>query len=391
MAKSRSVPRPRSRVALGVVATLALLAGCIHVPPPGIGEPIAWGRVPGWNDERHAQAWPALLENCKVQAARDARWETLCAEAQLLTDPDDVSARAFFETRFTAHALYAERGATDGLVTGYYEPLLYGSRTPSPRFRYPIYTRPDDLLIVDLGELYPELKGKRVRGRIDGRRVVPYHSRAQIENHGGNGKRLAATPIVWVDDAVELFFLHVQGSGRVQLPDGEMLFLGYADQNGHPYHSLGRRLVDAGVMPLEDVSMQSIRAWLAANPQQLQAMLHSNPSYVFFEERANDLSGPLGALKVPLQAERAIAVDPVFVPLGAPVWLDTTLPPGISTDPPLPYRRLVFAQDTGGAIKGPVRADVFFGFGARAAELAGQMKQPGRLYVLLPAPRNGAR
>jgi membrane-bound lytic murein transglycosylase A len=393
MAKSRSQSAPIASVArrAGVAAALALLAACVHVPPAGIGEPIAWDRLPGWNEERHAQAWPALLENCKVQAARDARWEQLCAEAALLTDPDDVSARAFFETRFTPYFVHTGEKNPDGLVTGYYEPLLYGSRTPSPRFRYPIYARPDDLLIVDLGELYPELKGKRVRGRIDGRRVVPYHSRAQIENHGGSGKRVAATPIVWVDDAVELFFLHVQGSGRVQLPDGQMLFLGYADQNGHPYRSLGRQLVDAGVMPLEDVSMQSIRAWLAANPQQLQAALHGNPSYVFFEERANDLPGPLGALKVPLRAERAIAVDPVYVPLGAPVWLDTTLPPALATEAAPTYRRLVFAQDTGGAIKGPVRADVFFGFGARAAELAGKMKQPGRLYVLLPAPRNGAR
>jgi membrane-bound lytic murein transglycosylase A len=389
MAKSRSQSAPIASAArrFGVGAALALLASCVHVPPPGIGEIVHWDRLPGWSEERHAQAWPALLDNCKVQAARDARWQRICTEAQLLTDPDDASARAFFETRFSAHALYAERGATDGLVTGYYEPLLYGSRTPSARFRYPVYARPDDLLIVDLGELYPELKGKRVRGRVEGKRVVPYHSRAQIENHRGNGKRVTATPIVWVDDAVELFFLHVQGSGRVQLPDGGMLFLGYADQNGHPYRSLGRRLVDAGAMPLEDVSMQSIRSWLAANPQQLEAMLHSNPSYVFFEERANDLPGPLGALNVPLQAERAIAVDPVFVPLGAPVWLDTTLPSATPAELPPPYRRLVFAQDTGGAIKGAVRADVFFGFGERAADLAGRMKQPGKLFVLLPIQR----
>lgn len=364
-------------------AALVLIASCVHVPSPGIGDAISWERLPGWTDEHHAQAWPALLAGCKVLPQRDIRWTDICADASALTEPDDASARAFFETRFTPHVVYADAGTSDGLVTGYYEPLLFGSRIRTDRFRYPIYARPDDLLIVDLGEVYPELKGKRFRGRVDGKRVVPYHSRAQIEN----GKRPVAKPVVWVDDPVTLFFLHVQGSGRVQLSDTETLFLGYAEQNGHPYRSLGKRLVDHGAMKLEDVTMQSMRAWLSANPDQIASLLNSNPSYIFFEERANDLPGPIGALKVPLLAERAIAVDPAFVPLGTPVWLDTTLP----EESPSPYRRLVFAQDTGGAIKGPVRADVFFGYGARAEDLAGKMKQPGRMYVLLPSTRVSAK
>lgn len=388
MAKFRSPSAPIASAArrLGVGAALAMLASCVHVPPAGIGAPIAWDALPGWNEERHAQAWPALAENCKALGARDARWSEICAAAAALGEPDDAAAREFFQTHFTPYLTHTGEEKLDGLVTGYYEPLLNGSRARSERFRYPIHTRPDDLLIVDLGDVYPELKGKLLRARVEGKRVVPYHSRAQIERNGHNGRNGSA-PIVWVDDPVALFFLHVQGSGRVQLPDGQMLFLGYADQNGHPYRSLGRRLVDAGVIKLEDVSMQSIRAWLAANPDQLQAMLHSNPSYIFFEERANDLPGPIGALRAPLLAERAIAVDPAFVPLGSPVWLDTTLP----TEQPELYRRLVFAQDTGGAIKGPVRADVFFGFGARAEELAGKMKQPGRMYVLLPTVRLSAK
>jgi membrane-bound lytic murein transglycosylase A len=371
---------------LGVAALLAALGACVHVPPAGIGAPVAWDKLPGWSEEHHADAWPALRENCKALGTREPRWNEICAAAATLGEPDDVAAREFFQTHFTPYLTHTgEEERPDGLVTGYYEPLLHGSRTRSERFRYPLHARPDDLLIVDLGEVYPELKGKRLRGRVDGKRVVPYHSRAQIEKNG-NGRH-APPALVWVDDPVALFFLHVQGSGRVQLPDGQMLFLGYADQNGHPYRSLGRRLVDNGAMKLEDVSMQSIRAWLAANPEQLQALLHSNPSYIFFEERANDLPGPVGALRAPLLAERAIAVDPAFVPLGSPVWLDTTLP----TEQPEPYRRLVFAQDTGGAIKGPVRADVFFGFGPRAEELAGKMKQPGKLYVLLPTQRVSAK
>jgi membrane-bound lytic murein transglycosylase A len=362
-----------------VLAVLTLLASCVSVPPPGIGPSISWERLPGWTDEQHAQAWPALIAGCKVLPQRDMRWSDICAAANNLPDPDNAAARIFFETYFTPYVVYPEVAAPDGLMTGYYEPLLFGSRTRTDRFRYPVYGRPDDLLIVDLGEVYPELRGKRLRGRVDGKRVVPYHSRSQIES----AKRPVTKPIVWVDDPVMLFFLHVQGSGRVQLPDNEMLFLGYADQNGHPYRSLGRRLVDQGAMKIEDVTMQSMRTWLAANPDQVVSLLNSNPSYIFFEERANDLPGPIGALKVPLMAERTIAVDPAFLPLGSPVWLDTSLPDETLS----PYRRLMFAQDTGGAIKGPVRADVFFGFGARAEDLAGKMKQPGKLYVLLPTAR----
>ncbi len=359
-----------------VLAAAMFLGSCVHVPPPGVGEAVPWYRLTGWQDEHPAQAWPALQQSCKALATREPVWKIICADAASIIDPDDAVARAFFESHFTPHVLYGDEGATDGLVTGYYEPLLRGSRFRTERFRYPIYARPDDLLTIDLGEVYPELKGKRLRGRVDGKRVVPYYSRTQIEN----GKRMPSQPLAWVDDPIALFFLHVQGSGRVELPDGKIVYLGYVDQNGHPYRSVGRRLVDEGVMKLEDVSMQSMRAWFAANPDKANAMLNTNPSYIFFEERESGIAGPLGALKVPLIAERAIAVDPSFVTLGLPVWLETTLPDEAAT----PYRRLVFAQDTGGAIKGPVRADMFFGFGDRAEELAGRMKQRGRLYVLLP-------
>jgi membrane-bound lytic murein transglycosylase A len=224
-----------------------------------------------------------------------------------------------------------------------------------------------------------------VRARLQGNRVVPYPSRAQIESAGSS---IPAAPLVWVDDLVALFFLQIQGSGRVQLPDGSSLFVNYAEQNGHPYRAIGRTLIDAGALAVEDVSMQSIRAWLRAHPEQVEAVLQSNPSYVFFEERSAELSGPQGALGVSLQAERSIAIDPKHLPLGSAVWLDTTLP---GPDGP-PYRRLVFAQDTGGAIRGPLRADVFFGFGERAEDLAGRMKQPGQLYALQPrsAPAEGA-
>lgn len=367
---------------LVVAGALCLLVSCVSAPrAPGIGQPVPWTELPGWQDDRLAQAWPALQNSCQKLPARDARWSDLCADAALFPAPDDDTARAFFETRFVAYEMSANNGAADGLITGYYEPLLHGSLAKTKRFRYPVYGRPDDLVVVDLGGLYPELQGKRYRGRLNSNRVVPYYSRAEISN----GKRPPDDAVLaWVDDPVALFFLEIQGSGRIRLPDGKMLPVGYADQNGHPYIAIGRTLVESGVMKLEEATMPGIRAWLKANPGKAQAVLNSNPSYVFFNLREPDSSGPVGALNVPLLPERSIAVDPVFIPLGSPVWFDTSLPDNNSARP---YRRLVFAQDTGGAIRGPVRADLFLGFGETAERIAGAMRQRGKLYVLLPADR----
>jgi membrane-bound lytic murein transglycosylase A len=288
--------------------------------------------------------------------------------------------RGFVEQHLTPYRVVRMTGRkrdTSGLVTGYYEPLLRGSRERVEPFTTPLYRRPDDLLIVDLAALYPELKGKRVRGRLDGNKVVPFHSRAQTREAPG----LRGHEIAWIDDPLDAFLLEVQGSGRVRLPDGETIRLQYADQNGQPYRSIGRYLVDQGVMKLEDVNMPAIRAWLAANPSRLREVLDSNPSVVFFAEGPlEDPSvGPKGALGVPLTAGRSIAVDPGVVPLGAPVFLSTSYP---ATD--LPLQRLVVAQDTGGAIRGPVRADLFFGFGSEAGAQAGMMKQDGQMWILWP-------
>jgi membrane-bound lytic murein transglycosylase A len=368
---------------LVLVGLTCLLASCVSVPPraPGIGQPVPWTQLPGWQDDRLAQAWPALQSSCQKMPARDARWGELCADAALFPAPDDDTARAFFETRFVAHEISGAQGAADGLITGYYEPLLRGSLTRTDRFKYPLYGRPDDLVTVDLGGLYPELQGKRYRGRLQSNRVVPYYSRAEISH----GKRPPdGAVLAWVDDPVALFFLEIQGSGRIQLPDGKRLHVGYADQNGHPYVAIGRTLVESGALKLEDATLPGIRAWLKANPDKAQAVLNSNPSYVFFTLREPDGPGPVGALNVPLLPERSIAVDPAFIPLGSPVWFDTSLAGDAGARP---YRRLVFAQDTGGAIRGPVRADLFLGFGEHAERAAGALRSRGNLYVLLPAER----
>jgi membrane-bound lytic murein transglycosylase A len=267
-------------------------------------------------------------------------------------------------------------GSREGLITGYYEPLLRGSRQPSERYRHPVYAVPDDLLAIDLGATYPELKGKQLRGRLEGRRVVPYYDRAGIEN----GKAaVRGKEIAWVEDAIELFFLQIQGSGRIALDDGRTLRVGYADQNGYPYRSIGRWLVEQGELPLEKASMQGIKAWARQNPDRLAELLNYNARYVFFRELPAELPGPIGALGVPLTAQRSVAVDPAFVPLGAPVYVATTWPNSTR-----PLNRLMLAQDTGSAIRGPVRADFFWGFGADAAREAGRMKQTLRMWVMLP-------
>jgi membrane-bound lytic murein transglycosylase A len=346
--------------------------------------------LPGWQEDQHAQAWPALMSSCQRQAARAGRWQDICADAALFSDPDNEIARAFFETRFIPHIVVGGAGAGDGLITGYYEPLLSGSIVRTERFRYPLYRRPDDLLFIDLGDLYPELQGKRYRGRLKGNRVVPYYSRAEITDPPGRKQKLmtdalSGQEIAWVDDPVALFFLEIQGSGRVQLPDGRLLHVGFADQNGHPYVAIGRTLVETGALTLEEATLPGIRAWLAAHPDEARKVLNSNPSYVFFTVREGAAPGPVGALNVPLWPERSIAVDPAFIPLGSPVWLDTTLP---DDKFPVTFRRLEFALDTGGAIRGPARADLFFGFGEQAERLAGSMRQRGKMYVFLPAARN---
>ena len=356
------------------------LSGCAgwFTPPPGIGREVAWSRLPGWTQDRHAAAWPALRKSCEKLERSDAAWEQLCRAASALESPDDAAARAFFEANFRAHRLNAGSGR-EGLITGYYEPVLIGSTTRSDRFRWPLYKRPDNLLTIDLASLYPELKGRPVRGRLEGNRVVPYYSRAQIENGNGNGRNpLAGNELLWVEDPVELFILQVQGSGRVRLPDGSEVAVGYADQNGHPYRSLGGRLIELGALTREEVTLTRIREWLAAHPEETGALLNSNPSYIFFTQREAALDGPLGSLGVALTPERSIAADNSYIPPGVPVWLDAAWPDGT------PLQRLALTQDTGGAIKGAARADLFIGQGAEAGRLAGEMKQRGRLYVLLP-------
>jgi len=343
------------------------------VPPM---TPVSFESLPGWQQDDLRQAWPAWLASCRA-LAKKPQWSAPCSASATVDAGDSAAIRRYFETYFVPNQMRTPDGADTGLITGYYEPMLRGSRKRGGAFQTPLYRVPDDLITVDLASAYPSLKNMRLRGRLVGKTVVPYSTRAEIERAPLNGKEL-----LWVDDPVEAFFLEVQGSGRVQIAEtGETVRIAFADQNGHPYKVIGRWLVEQGELPANGVSAQSIKAWIAANPARRQELLNVNPSYIFFrEERLPDPGvGPKGALGVPLSPERSVAVDPSIVPLGAPLFLSTTHPADGAA-----IQRLMMAQDTGGAIRGPVRADFFFGFGGNAAEYAGRMKQRGNVWVLLP-------
>ncbi len=353
--------------------------------------PVTFDVLAGWREDALQDAVPAFLHTCRRFAkwsedrmigprglgGRAQDWRPACAAAAKIAGDDTAGARNFFESHFTPFVV-SWGGESEGLFTGYYEPLLRGSRRQSARYRVPLHARPDDLVTADLGRFDPKLKGRRFIGRVRKNRFEPYPDRAGIEA----GAIADDLTIVWVDDAIDAFFLHIQGSGRVQLENGEEIRVGYAGQNGRRYYAIGRELIKRGALTRSNVSMQGIRRWLEENPDAATSVMQLNPSYIFFRELKGE--GPLGALGVPLTPQRSIAVDRRHLPLGAPIWLDATRPDADAGAPDKPFSRLLMAQDTGGAIRGAVRGDVFWGHGAAAAEIAGRMKHPGRWYLLLP-------
>ncbi len=370
---------------------------------------VSFAALPGWAGDDHAKALPAFFKSCdrflpqpptrqldNLGVVRDiatsklsgkiADWLLICRAARTVAPGDSVQARTFFETWFTPYLARAD-DQTDGLFTGYYEAELHGSRTRHGPYQYPLYARPSDLITVNLGNFRTSLKGRQINGRVKDGRLVPYYTRDQIDQGALNNKGLE---LFWVNSLVDAFFLHIQGSGRVTLDDGGVVRVGYAGRNGHRYVSIGREMINQGLLPRHNVSMRAIRKWIAAHPGEGVELLAANPSYVFFSAQtaaqtgaqtgAQIAKGPTGAQGAPLTPGRSLAIDRRFVPYGVPLWLDTTWP----NDLDQPLRRLVVAQDTGGAITGPVRGDLFWGYGPRAARLAGSMKQSGRYYLLLP-------
>lgn len=360
-------------------ALLLLLGACaVYTPelqtPAPLARQCAWAEIPGWQKDRTVDALHTFRRSCRALSGTPM-WNKVCDQAQAVP-PKDAAARAFFEANFTPWLLQDADGGTDGIITGYYVPDIEARRTPDSEYRYPILGPPQDMLEIDLSSVYPELARYRLRGRIDGNRVVPYWDRATIES---DPSRIEADPLFWVRDPVELFFLQVQGSGRINLVDGSRVMLNYANQNGHPYRSIGKLLLERNEMSKEQMSMQNIARWGREHPDRIDALLHENPSYVFFTPQPMDAPTPPGAQGVPLMPGRSLAVDRSYVELGTPVFIDTRWPREEK-----PLQRLMVAQDTGGAIKGRVRADFFWGVGDAAGWQAGAMKYPGRMWVLLP-------
>jgi len=370
----------RAFVVACVVVLLARCGTTRHAPTTATFEldTVAFSSLEGWGAADTRPALSAFLRSCAAlmgqsfdapmggagYAGKISDWRGVCAEAARVSSGDAGPARAFFEQGFVPYAIKSDP-PSNGLFTGYYEPLLRGSRLQHDQYQTPLYALPPGY-------------------------EVPHAPRADIVENG------TSLPILcYVDDKIDAFFLQIQGSGRVQLDDGTTVRAAYAGQNGYPYTAVGAVLLGRGEIPREQMSMQAIRAWLMAHPDQADALMNENESFVFFIEKPviNASLGAEGAGRSALEPTASIAVDRSIHPLGVPVWIDTVAP-ALFADELKPMHRLFIAQDTGGAIKGPVRADIYWGFGPEAAELAGRMKSQGRMTVLLPkavAARLGAR
>lgn len=352
---------------------------------------VPFSALPGWKAGRQNELIPVFLKSCektkrqqpnkkvgklaKMGLVKD--WIKICKIAAKIDFTNIIKARYFFETNFQPYA-YGDRWQSSGLFTGYYEPELFGSFQPNSRYRFPLFSLPKDIITSNVGDFDPKFKGNNIFGRLTNNRYIPYFTRRQIEEGALNGRQLE---ILWVDDEVDAFFLHIQGSGRIMLSDGTFVRLGFSGRNGHRYTSVGRELVGMGVMSLDKVTMPSIRDWMEANPLLARKVMNKNKSYIFFRVLNND--GPIGSHGVVLTPGRSLAIDPEYTPYGIPVWLDTMLPTG---KPKERLRRLFVTQDTGAAIKGIVRGDVFWGSGSEAARKAGIMKSQGNFFLLLPKP-----
>ncbi len=405
----------RGIIAASVVALL-LLTGCTQAqlnqmrtgqaastaPAPAVANPadrtyvpVAFSDLPGWNSDQVAQALPALKLSCTrfsllpqdqvlggsglaaQLGGKVAQWMPACQAARALTPGDNDGLRTFLQTWFTPYQLQQD-GRKNALLTGYYEPEVLGSRTKTSVFQVPLLARPRDLVQVSLGDFNPALAGQVILGHISGATLAPYFTRSEIEAGALTPQKLE---LAYLASPIDAYFLQIQGAGRIKLPNGQIMRVSYAGKNGLPYVPIGKLLAERGDIPADQLSMQTIRAWLEAHPNQAKDLMDQNPSYVFFRVVTSISAdqGPPGQLGVSLSADRSLAVDRDVVPLGAPMWMATNDPVDQS-----PVERLMLAQDVGSAITGPLRADIFYGTGADAAERAGRAKQTGTLYLFLP-------
>jgi membrane-bound lytic murein transglycosylase A len=391
-------------MAAAAMLLAAFLSACAvparaPTPPEAAGglslTPVSFQQLPGWSSDRLSEAVAAFVRGCgriltlapdtpvggsgqaAALAGKAGHWHAVCTAARALPLGDDAQARAFFEQNFQAYALTAA-STSPALFTGYFEPEVAGSRSPLGPYQTPLLRKPNDLIQADLGAFSPEWKGRLLTGRVASGRFIPYYTRAEIDAGALDSQRLA---LVWLADPIDAYFVQVQGSARVRLPDGKLARFAYAAQNGWRYVPIGRILESRGALKPDEVSMQTIRAWLKAHPAEARGVMEANPAYVFFRELLDypPNFGPPGALDIPLTPGRSAAVDRTFVPIGAPLWVATRNP--LSGQP---WQHLVMAQDLGSAIEGPLRTDLFLGWGKEAEDLAGRMRESGSEFLLLP-------
>ena len=322
---------------------------------------VTFADLPAWQEEDYEEVLRLFNKTC-TRSSSNSLFEQSCMRASSTAD-----AKTFFEDNFTPFKALSKHS----LATGYFEPTLEGSLTQSEAYPYPVYAVPSDMLKIELISEYKSRFSKPLRGRLNENKVLPFYSREEIEQGV-----LHDEPLCFVNDKIDLFFLHVQGSGKIALDSNETLYLGYADQNGFPYRSIGKVMINKGMLTRDEVSLQSIRAYLKANPEVCDEVLQTNPSYIFFEKRSQSATGSLGVV---LEAGRSVAVDRKNIPLGMPLYIRTKEP--LSQEP---IEGLVFAHDTGGAIKGESRIDIFFGSSDLAREQAGKMQAQLELWMLIP-------
>lgn len=360
----------------------------IDEKPAMVLKPSQFDDLPNWTQDNLTEIVPAMVRSCSrilrgtaerkfgplESAGTFADWQKPCKAFANVATKDTQIIRQFFEEYFRPFQIFDGENEY-GLFTGYYEASLNGSKERSDKYRYPLHKRPDDLIMVQLGDFRDDLKGRRIAGRIVNGNLKPYETREDIVNSDWPHDDEV---LVWVDNAVDAFFVQIQGSGLITMDDGSTMRIGYAGQNGHPYYAIGRVLIDMGALTKETVSMQSIRAWLQNNSDQADTIMNTNKSYVFFRELEGE--GPIGGEGVALTADRSLAIDRSLFPYGMPMWVDIEAP----VEDYKPLKRMMMAQDTGGAIRGNIRGDVFWGYGEKAEYIAGHMKSQGRYWILLP-------
>lgn len=353
---------------------------------------VHFDHLPGWHSAALGRSLTAFQTSCRAFLKQDPNqvvgsdlidlqakdWQPACRAALNINPGIQASVKQFFQKWFTPVEFYQGQ-PVKGLFTGYYMPLIQGSYTKSAQFSVPLYEVPKDLITADLGLFVPHLKNYKIVGRLDGNKIIPYYTRAQI-NHGAIKDK--AKVLLWIKSPIDRLFLEIQGSGVIALDDGTQVFVGYDGQNGAPYTAIAGVLIKKGVMTKDNASMQGIKRYLEAHPKEMDAVINQNQSFVFF--RKLNLDGALGSQGVVLTPGYSLAIDRQWIPMGAPLWLSTSRPDSVNPDQNKPLQRLMIAQDTGGAIKGKVRGDIFWGGGNKATLIAGHMKNEGHYWLLLP-------